>query len=87
MVGESGRRLSSATMTRSWSPWSAGKGMFRERLVSHAADAGLISRAANPSVASVRSGMTRPVPQGVGACGGKGCRDGLRGAAGARWWG
>jgi len=31
--------------------------------------------AARPRVASVRSGMTRPVPQGVGACGWrKGCR-------------
>ena len=36
-------------------------------LLGHAADAGLLMlRAANPSVASVRSGMTRPVPQGVG---------------------
>ena len=32
----------------------------------HAADAGLLMlRAANPRVASVRSGMTRPVPQGL----------------------
>ena len=41
MAGEPGRGLSGATpMTRYWSPWSAGVGMFRERAgVGYAADA------------------------------------------------
>ena len=35
-------------------------------LVGHGADAGPMLGAANPRVASVRSGMTRPVSQGLG---------------------
>jgi hypothetical protein len=38
-------------------------------LVGHGADAGPMLGAANPRVASVRSGMTRPVPQGGGVDG------------------
>ena len=79
-VAESGRRLSSATMTRYWSSSSAGKGMFRERLVGHAADAGLMLRPANPESRVVQwndtarcrrggdaDGRCEPQPRGGGA--------------------
>jgi hypothetical protein len=67
MVGESGRRLSSAMMTRYWSSSSAGKGMLRERLVGHAADAGLMLSPANPE-SRVKQWNDTAVPQ-VGADG------------------
>ena len=52
VIGVSGRRLSSTTATRSRSPWSAGKAMFRKRAGGPCRGRGLMSRAANPSAAS-----------------------------------
>ena len=99
MAGEAGRGLSGATtMTRYWSPSSAGIGLVGERAVwagqvvtfdmsgsgavfgvgGRAAGRALMLRAASSRVASWRSARTRPVAAGVGACGWKGCRDGVR---------
>ena len=102
MVGGSGRRLSSTAMTRYWSPSSAGIGMVccvggaggDLRHVGSGAVIGvwarcgraLMLRAASWRVASWRSGMTRPVSQGVGVADGRavvmGCDEPL-----ARWRG
>jgi len=55
------------TMTRSWSPSSAGMGMFGARAGGPCRGRGTeCGAAANPRVGRVRSGMTRPVPQGLG---------------------
>jgi hypothetical protein len=61
MVGESGRPLSSATMTRHGSPWSAGIRMFRKRAGGPCGGRGLMLRAAIRE-SQWRSGMTWPVP-------------------------
>ena len=53
MAGEPGRAaVIGATMTRSWSPSSAGMGMFRERAGGPCRGRGTDVRAANPRVAS-----------------------------------
>ena len=109
MFGEPGRGLSGATtMTRYWSPLSAGIGMVGGRAVlaaqvvtfdmsgsgavnrcgADAAGRALMLRAASSRVASWRSGMTRPVPQGVGRADGRavvmGCDEPLARGGGAR---
>jgi hypothetical protein len=65
MVGGSGRRLSSAAMIRCWSPWSAGIGMLRERAGVPCRRHGTDAAGGKSESREWRSGMTRPVPQGL----------------------
>ena len=74
------------TMTRSWSPSSAGMGMFRERAGGPCRGRGTECGRRQIRESRVAGVEKRPSRRGWG-CRGTGCRDGLRSAAGARWWG
>ena len=69
MVGESGRPLSSATLTRSWSPLSAGMGMFRDRAHGPCRGRGTDGEGGACESREWRTGMTAGP---AGGCGWKG---------------